>query len=566
VSAPDRHLDPARVRRIQTDSGAASIEPPGTSSGSSSGRSSGSSGDSPGGDSEVGGAYSRYVLFVLVLVYVLNFLDRQVITILAEDIKADLGISDAEIGFLYGTAFAVFYAIFGIPLGRLADVWTRRNLISMGLAFWSAMTALSGLARNFGQLAVARVGVGVGEASATPAAFSMLADSFPARIRATILAIYSSGIYIGAGLGLLIGGQVVERWNLAYADGGAPFGLAGWQAAYMIVGLPGLLLAIWVRTLREPVRGAADGILTAPEPHPFQQFWIELRSVLPPLTLWHLWRSGAGVRGLTVNLAGALVIALCAWGLIQVTGNRAQWIALGIGLYAAFSWMGALRLRDPASAALIFGTPSLRYLVLGLSFCAFTGYGIGGWTPIFFMRIHEQSSASVGSIVGITAAIAGVIGVTGGGWLADRLRATSPVGRIYVALLTTTVPIPLALWMLTTENLTLAYILNFPLSIFAATWIGVGASTVQDLVLPRMRAVASAFYLLVITFIGLALGPYMIGQLSDALGDLGLAMRWALVANAAALTLLLLCMRHLARDEASVIERARAAGESIPKR
>ena len=120
--------------------------------------------------------------------------------------------------------------------------------------------------------------------------------------------------------------------------------------------------------------------------------------------------------------------------------------------------------------------------------------------------------------------------------------------------------------MLTTENLTLAYILNFPLSIFAATWIGVGASTVQDLVLPRMRAVASAFYLLVITFIGLALGPYMIGQLSDALGDLGLAMRWALVANAAALTLLLLCMRHLARDEASVIERARAAGESIPKR
>jgi MFS family permease len=543
------------MRRAQADAGPASD----TSSGSSSGGPSGT-------DVELGDRYSRYVLFVLVLVYVLNFLDRQVITILAEDIKADLGISDAEIGFLYGTAFAVFYAIFGIPLGRLADVWTRRNLIAMGLAFWSAMTALSGLARNFGELAVARVGVGVGEASATPAAFSMLSDSFPARIRATILAIYSSGIYIGAGLGLLVGGQVVERWNLAYAGGGAPFGLAGWQAAYLVVGLPGLLLAVWVRTLREPVRGAADGIPAAPEPHPFRHFFVELRSVLPPLTVWHLWRSGVGTRGLGVNLAGALVIALGAWGLIEITGDHAQWIALGIGLYAAFSWMGALRQRDPASAALIFGTPSLRYLVLGLSFCAFTGYGIGGWTPIFFMRIHEQSSASVGSIVGITAAIAGLIGVTGGGWLADRLRATSPVGRIHVALLTTIVPIPLALWMLTTDDLTTAYILNFPLSVFAASWIGVGASTVQDLVLPRMRAVASAFYLLVITFIGLALGPYTIGKLSDSLGDLSLAMRWALVVNAFALTLLLLSKRHLARDESTLIERARTAGESIPGR
>jgi len=523
-------------------------------------------GSAPASAGAVGGAYSRYVLCVLVLVYVLNFLDRQVITILAEHIKADLGISDAEIGFLYGTAFAVFYAIFGIPLGRLADVWTRRNLISMGLAFWSSMTALSGFARSFGQLAVARVGVGVGEASATPAAFSMLSDSFPARIRATVLAIYSSGIYIGAGLGLMIGGQVVERWNLAYAEGGAPFGLAGWQAAYLVVGLPGLLLAVWVRTLREPVRGAVDGIPTPPEPHPFREFAVELRSVLPPLTLWHLYKTGAGARGLAINLAGALVIALGAFGLIEVTGSRAQWIALGIGLYAAFSWMGALRERDPASASLIFRTPSLRYLVLGLSFCAFTGYGIGGWTPIFFMRIHEQSSASVGSIVGVTAAVAGLIGVTAGGWLADRLRAASPVGRIYVALLTTTVPIPLALWMLTTDNLTVAYVLNFPLSVFASAWIGVGASTVQDLVLPRMRAVASAFYLLVITFIGLALGPYTIGQLSDALGDLGLAMRWALVVNGAALLLLLLAMRHLPGDESSMIARARTAGEAIPER
>jgi len=158
----------------------------------------------------LGGRAASLTLAVLVLVYVLNFLDRQIVTILAEDIKADLGISDAQIGFLYGTAFAVFYAVFGIPLGRLADVWVRRSLIAAGLAFWSLATAVSGFTRSFAELGTARVGVGVGEASATPAAYSMLSDSFPPRVRATVLAIYSSGIYIGGGLGLLIGGQIVD--------------------------------------------------------------------------------------------------------------------------------------------------------------------------------------------------------------------------------------------------------------------------------------------------------------------------------------------------------------------
>jgi MFS family permease len=126
--------------------------------------------------SQVGGGYAAYVLGVLFVVYVFNFIDRQILSILAEEIKADLGISDADIGFLYGTAFAVFYAVFGIPLGKLADIWVRRKLISVGLGFWSLMTALSGTSRNFLGLAVFRFGVGVGEASATPAAFSMLSD------------------------------------------------------------------------------------------------------------------------------------------------------------------------------------------------------------------------------------------------------------------------------------------------------------------------------------------------------------------------------------------------------
>src|SRR5262245_45540265 len=118
--------------------------------------------------STVGSGYAKYVLVVLTIVYVFNFVDRQIISILAEEIKADLKISDADLGILYGTVFAVFYALFGIPLGRMADVWMRKSMISIGLAFWSVMTALSGTARSFGALLGYRIGVGVGEASASP--------------------------------------------------------------------------------------------------------------------------------------------------------------------------------------------------------------------------------------------------------------------------------------------------------------------------------------------------------------------------------------------------------------
>ncbi|MCH8283464.1 MAG: MFS transporter, partial [Chloroflexi bacterium] len=188
---------------------------------------------------------------------------------------------------LYGTAFAVFYAIFGIPLGRLADVWDRRKLIAAGLAFWSVMTVLSGGARTFSQLAVARFGVGIGEASATPAAYSLLCDYFSVARRATALAIYSSGIYIGVGLSLFVGGQVVGYWDTAFA-GAAPWGLRGWQVAFFVVGLPGVLLALVVRRIREPIRGVTEGVTRAVSltRHPFRVFGRELLAMLlPPLHL-----------------------------------------------------------------------------------------------------------------------------------------------------------------------------------------------------------------------------------------------------------------------------------------
>ncbi|MEN8185238.1 MAG: MFS transporter, partial [Myxococcota bacterium] len=190
-------------------------------------------------------------------------------------------------------------------------------------------------------------------------------------------------------------------------------------------------------------------------------------------------------------------------------------------------------------------------------------YGLGAWTPPYFLRFHQVDLGSVGFVLGGTAAAAGWLGVTLGGVVADRLRAGAPTGRLWVAYGTALAPMPLVVWMLTTPNTTLAFVINFPVTLIGAMWIGVGASTIQDLVLPRMRATASAFYLLIVTFIGLALGPYTIGKLSDSFGSLRLAMLTSLVANVLAVAFLLRAARSLERDEAGRLERAREAGEPL---
>ena len=175
---------------------------------------------------------SKLMLWMLLVVYILNFLDRQIVAILAEPMKREFGLTDTQLGLLAGPAFALFYAILGIPIARYADkagtnrVW----LISISLAVWSGMTAVCGVAQNFVQLALARVGVGVGEAGCTPAAHSLIADSVPPEKRSSAIAFYGLGIPIGGLLGLIIGGIVND--------------LYGWRAAFMLVGAPGILLAL----------------------------------------------------------------------------------------------------------------------------------------------------------------------------------------------------------------------------------------------------------------------------------------------------------------------------------
>jgi MFS family permease len=190
-------------------------------------------------------AYANYVLGVLVVVYVMNYVDRQLISILIEPIKAEFGASDKQMGLLTGFAFAIFYTVAGIPVARLADVWVRRSVIALALTIWSGMTALTGFSRSFLELALVRIGVGIGEAGGTPPSHALLSDYFPPYRRATALGIFSLGVPLGTMLGYSVGGWLGEH--------------QGWRAAFLWMGVPGIALALLVRlTVREPRHGQFD--------------------------------------------------------------------------------------------------------------------------------------------------------------------------------------------------------------------------------------------------------------------------------------------------------------------
>ncbi len=513
--------------------------------------------------------YSWYVLSVLVVVYILNFIDRQILSILAVDIKADLGLTDADMGFLGGAAFAVFYALFGIPLGRLADNWGRVKLLSIGLALWSLMTALSGFSRNQLELTLARMGVGVGEATASPTAYSLISDYFPKAQRATALAIYSSGLYIGGGVSLFLGALIVQSWDAAYPQGG-PLGLAGWHAAFVAVGIPGVLVALWVATLREPVRGAMDGLVTPAHLAPFRSFASDLSMIVPPFTLWGAYQRGPAA--LAINLATGAAIAAFAYTMIQLTGNFPQWSAVGFGYYAVFSWASTLRAKDPATFRLIWGTPAFICTTIGYGLVALAAYALAFWSAPYAEIVLGLPKKELALILGANGALSGFLGVIIGGRVADALRTKNPAGRIFVIILGVLGPIiPIGVGY-TTDNTTLFYVMNFLAGMLGATALGAAAATTQDLVLPRMRGTATAAFFLGTTLIGLSFGPYMVGQISDLagtivdgklVGDLRVGILSLIVVAPVALALLLIAYRTVPDAERTIVERARDAGEPV---
>ena len=259
-----------------------------------------------------------YALCILTIVYSINFIDRQLLSILQESIKADLMLSDAQLGLLTGFAFAVFYTFAGLPIASLADRSNRRNIVAVSLTVWSGMTALSGMAQNYGQLLAARVGVGIGEAGGSPPSHSMISDIFPPEKRASAIGFYSTGISIGILFGFLFGGWLNEFF--------------GWRVAFFVVGVPGVLIAIVLKlTVPEPIRGLTENRASAGE-NPSMLSVFKLLLSRPSFMLMAL---GAAMNAFAGYSSSNWIASFMIRTHQMPTGELGTWLALIIGVGGA---------------------------------------------------------------------------------------------------------------------------------------------------------------------------------------------------------------------------------------
>ncbi|MEO8384425.1 MAG: MFS transporter [Betaproteobacteria bacterium] len=322
-------------------------------------------------------AYPWFVVAILMVAYVFSFVDRQILNLLVAPIRRDLGISDTQMSLLMGFSFAIFYTILGIPLGRLADRMSRRGLVAAGVVVWSFMTALCGLAQTYLQLFLFRIGVGVGEATLSPAAYSMIADYFPPERRATAISVYSMGIYLGSGIAFLLGGLVIQ---FAVAQGAVTLPLIGdvrpWQVVFFVLGGSGILFSFAFLLVREPPR---DGVLvhgSVPFGEVVAHLWLNRRTVL-------------------CHNVGFAMIAFCSYG-------TAAWVPSFF--IRTFGWKAG-------EVGIIYG---LIVMVFG---CA--GILFGGWLTDRWLKQGKTDAAlRVGIVASAVAIVGGVYLLAGNGKLA----------------------------------------------------------------------------------------------------------------------------------------------------
>jgi len=368
-------------------------------------------------------AYRRLVLAMLLLVYTFNFLDRQILGILAPAIKADLHLSDAEFGAVGGLAFAMLYSVLGVPLAYLADRTSRSWVITGSLVVWSGFTALCGTAMGVGQLFLYRLGVGVGEAGGVAPSYALIADYFPPQSRARALAIYSLGIPVGLAGGTLLGAYIASAVE--------------WRTAFYAVGLAGIVIAPLFRLIVRDVPRKAAPAEAAP-----------LATVFP----------------------------------------------------------------------LLARKPAFWLMAVAAGCSSLTGYGLALWTPSVLVRSFHFDLITTGQFMGSLLLIGGTIGVFAGGWFADRL---GPGDHGWYAKL------PAIAWLITAPTFaagllsagspTLAWVLLLVPNALNILWLGPVTTAVQHLVPQHMRATASASFLLINNLIGLGIGPWLMGRLSDAM-------------------------------------------------
>jgi predicted MFS family arabinose efflux permease len=372
-------------------------------------------------------AYKRFVLLMLTIVYAFNFIDRQILVILQEPIKADMGLSDAQLGLLSGFTFAIIYVTAGIPIAYWADRGNRRNIVVLSLTVWSGMTALSGFVQNYTQLLLARVGVGLGEAGGSPPAHSMISDYYPPEHRGKALSFYSSGIYIGILVGFMFGGAIAEAF--------------GWRTAFLVVGIPGVLFAVIVRlTVKEPPRGRWDN--------------TDAKTTQPSIK---------------------------------------------------------------ETIALLKQRPSFWFIAVGCSLTAFVSYGNGNFLPSLLIRNHGMSLTEVGITLALVAGLMGAVGTILGGYLGDRFGAIDKRWYLWIPMIGGCIAFLPYIYVIMSDHTVSAVAVLIPVQILSTLYLGPCIAVSHALVPPTMRALCSAILFFVLNMIGLGLGPFLTGLLSDML-------------------------------------------------
>jgi MFS family permease len=407
-----------------------------------------------------------YAVAVLMVAYLFSYVDRQILSMLVGPIRADLGLSDTQVTLLHGLAFAVCYTLLGVwPIGKWADTGNRRNVIAGGVFLWSLATALCGRAGSYGALFAARIGVGVGEAALTPSAYSMIADYFPPERRGRALSLFATGVYFGIGAAIMITGVVVQQVAAAPSVQLPLLGeVRSWQVAFLVLGPPGILVALWLLTVREPPR-----------------------------------------RG-RLDLAQPAFAAVLAY----------------------------MREHGRFYASLTFGVSLLTMLFNAVAF----------WVPAHLIRVHGFEPVRVAFTYGPLMFVFGALGIVAGGWLADRLRARGVLdAELRVGAWSALALWPVALFTFQVRDSSLMVASLAPLLFLSSFPFGAAAAAIQLVTPNRLRARASALYLLVINLTGIGFGATAASAVSDYLlhddqriGD-GVSVVAALAAPLAALLL-----------------------------
>lgn len=461
-------------------------------------------------------AYRYYVLAILVFVYMLNFVDRQIIGILAAPLKQEFGLSDSQFGLLGGIAFASVYSTLAIPLAWLADRSSRVWIMTGALTVWSGFTALCGVAGSFGQLFLFRMGVGVGEAGGVAPAYSLIADYFPPNQRARALAAFAFGIPLGTAGGTLVGGLLAAEF--------------GWRTAFIVVGVLGVLVAPVLRlTVRDPKRGGTDAAAAAAVPAPQSTSAVVASTGL-----------GRKVSLACFGIAGVFV----GLGILSLLGVGVQNPVIpffGAGLFAV---IGTSLWIAKTTGDVIMRKKSFWLLSLGAASSSVCGYGVAGWLPLFFMRSFDLTLSQVSWYYAGIALIGGLLGIWMGGAVADKMAKRSKAAYPLVPAVCFVISAPCFILAMNSPWLigmlpgggshTMALVLAFLIFLIPTglnlAWLGPVTAAVQHLAPAPMRSTASAIFLLINNLLGLAVGFFYFGWMSDllrpAFGDESL--RWAI--------------------------------------